>query len=83
MPCDQSSLALDGRLRLEAGSRQGGCQPSRSLVLMEVAWLQLDKVDLARLPDALEVPASKHCPFAQIRAEVVDQHPPVDVTSLC
>lgn len=83
MPCNQSSLALQWRLRLEAGSRQGGCEPSRSLVLMEIAWLQLDKVDLARLPDTLEVPASEHGPLAQFRAEVVDQHPSVDVTSLC
>jgi hypothetical protein len=35
---------------------------------VKVARLELDEVHLRLLPDALEVPASKHRAFAQVRA---------------
>jgi hypothetical protein len=34
------------------------------------------------LSDSLEVPASEHGPLAQVRAQVVNQHPAVYVTAL-
>ncbi|GAC1691015.1 MAG: hypothetical protein PVS2B1_13540 [Candidatus Dormibacteraceae bacterium] len=49
---------------------------------MYVTGFQLDKVHLRRLSDALEVAAAQDRSLAQVRAKVVDQYPPVDVTSL-
>jgi hypothetical protein len=49
---------------------------------VHVAWLELDQVYLGCLADALEVPASQYSPLAQVWAQVVDQDPAVDVTSL-
>ena len=82
MPGDQSSLTLDRWLRLKARPRQGACQPPCGFILMKVAWLELNEVHLAGLPDALQVPASEHRPLAQVRTEVVHEHPTVDVASL-
>jgi len=79
---DESSLALDGPLGREARTGQGGGQPPGGFVLMDVTGFQLDYVHLRRLPDAFEVAAPQDCSLAQVRAEVVDQDPAVDVTSL-
>ncbi len=79
---DESSLALDGPLGREVGTRQGGGQPSRGFVLVHVAGFELDQVHLGCLADAFEVAAPQDCSLAQVRAEVVDQDPAVDVTSL-
>jgi hypothetical protein len=49
---------------------------------MHVTWLELDKVHLAGLPDTLEVAPAQDRSLAQVRAEIVDQHPAVNVTSL-
>ena len=49
---------------------------------MKVAGLELDQVYLMLLPDALEVPASEDRTLAQVWAEVVDEHPTVDIASL-
>jgi hypothetical protein len=68
MPRDQSSLALDRSLRLEARSRQGGRQTPGRFVLMKIARFELDQVNLPGLPDTLEVPASQHGSLAQVRA---------------
>jgi hypothetical protein len=82
MPSDQPSLALDWWLRLEARSRQGEGQPPGCLILVKVAGLELDDMHLRLLPDTFQVTASKYRPLAQVRAEVVDEHPTVDVASL-
>ncbi|TMF10518.1 MAG: hypothetical protein E6I29_09405 [Chloroflexi bacterium] len=74
MTRDDARLALHRRLGLEArpGERHG--EPSPSLVLVQVAGLELDDVDLAALPQACEVLFAQDCPLAQVRAEVVDEH---------
>ena len=82
MARDQSSLALDWWLRLEARSRQGEGQPPGCLILVKVAGLELDQMYLMLLPDALQVPASEDRTLAQVWAEVMDEHPTVDVASL-
>jgi hypothetical protein len=69
-------------LRDQAGTRKGCRQPSRGVVLVQVTSFELDQVHLGRLADTLEVPASQHSSLTKIGAEVVDQHPAVDVTSL-
>jgi hypothetical protein len=69
-------------LRRKAGTRQGRGQPSRGLVLVHVTRLELDQVYLGRLADAFQVAASQNRSLAQVGAEVVDQDPAIDVTSL-
>jgi hypothetical protein len=49
---------------------------------VHVTRLELDQVHLGLLADALEVPAAQDRSLAKVGAEVVDQHPAVDVTSL-
>jgi hypothetical protein len=49
---------------------------------MHVTWLELDKVHLVGLPDTLEVAPAQDRSLAQVRAEIVDEHPAVNVTSL-
>jgi len=82
MPRDQASLALDGRLSVEAGTRQGGRQTPCGLVLVEVTGFELDEVNFARLADAFEVPGFEHSPLAQVGAEVVDQHATFNISTL-
>ena len=41
---------------------------------MNVAGLELHDVNIACLPNASEVLRGQHCPFAQIGAQVVDEH---------
>jgi hypothetical protein len=79
---DQPGLTLDRSLRYESGTQEGVCQPSRRFVLMHVTWLELDKVHLVGLPDTLEVAPAQDRSLAQVRAEIVDEHPAVNVTSL-
>src|SRR5262245_12948285 len=71
---DQARLALQGSGRLQPRAGQRRCEPSGRDVLVEVAGLQLDDMDLARLPDALEVALLEHGPLAQVGAQVVDEY---------
>jgi len=65
---------LHRRLGLETrpGERHG--EPSPSLVLVQVARLELDDVDLAALPQAFDVLLAQDRALAQVGAEVVDEH---------
>jgi cysteinyl-tRNA synthetase len=78
----QARLALHGRSREEAGTRQGGRKPPGCLVFVEITRFKLHQVHLGGLANPLQVTASEHGPLAQVRPEVVDEHPSVDVTSL-
>ena len=75
MPSQQPHLALHGRRRLQAGSRHGGCQPAGRDVLVQVAGLELDQVDLAAPPPhPVQVALSEHCALAEVRSQVMNQH---------
>jgi cysteinyl-tRNA synthetase len=72
-PRDQPSLALDRRLDLEVVRREGRRQTPRGLILVQVAGLELDNVDLGRAADAAEMLGPEHRPLAKVRAEIVHE----------
>ncbi|HEY8816393.1 MAG TPA: hypothetical protein VIP57_14970, partial [Candidatus Dormibacteraeota bacterium] len=53
---------------------QRGREPLRGNVLVHVAGLELDHMDVSRLPDALQVSGGQHSPFTQVGSKVVDEH---------
>jgi cysteinyl-tRNA synthetase len=76
---DEASLALDRRLRgdARAGERRG--QAHGGGVLVEVARLQLDDMNLSRLLDPTEVFSGKNRALAEVRTKVVDKHASADI----
>src|SRR5207247_10605181 len=65
------SLALRRRPAFKARARQRRRQPASSLVFVQVARLELHKVDLASLSHSVEMPGAEDCALAKVRPEVV------------
>ena len=70
------SLALQRRPGFQAGARQSRRQPASRLVFMQVARLELDEMNLACLPHAVEMPRPEDSPLAKIRPKVVNENAP-------
>src|SRR5437764_987086 len=71
---DQPRLALHRRPGLETGRGQCRGQASGGLVLVHVAGLELDEVDLARAANRVQVRGGEHGTLAQSRRDVVHEH---------
>src|SRR5207245_6269717 len=70
----EPSLALDRRRGLQVGSGERRSQTSRCGVLMEVAWLELDEVNLAAATDAFQVRLRQPRPLPEVRSGVVAEY---------
>jgi cysteinyl-tRNA synthetase len=71
---DQPGLALDGSSSFEVRRQERCREPSGGDVLVEVAFFQLDDMNLASVTNEVEVLGREHGAFAQVGTEVVDQY---------
>lgn len=75
---NQTDLTLCRPFQPGAGAGHRGAQPPGRLVLMQIVLVQLDKVDLLRRAQRLDVVGLKHGAFAQPVGDVVCEHAACD-----